>query len=166
MELLVYGNIDDIGMGIVINQPLTFLASPVLAFTSPSNSVPVLGKVFRLVNGIHPKFDGHIGQHSFEIFHFSPPNMYNISTVVVSTGWPDLSGAYPHSLPYITNTDLCNALQTSVVLQIADCVVIVVERLTRSEFLFLTKFLSYRKWVVIWHNIASIEEYKVFSANV
>ena len=160
VDLLVYGNIDDTSLDIFVNQPSTLVTSPVFAFIAPITSFQALLKCLWLVTEIDPK-SGHFGQHPFQIMRLRVSNKYNCSTFIASTGWPDLSGGNTLSLPYLTDIDVFNALQTSLVSQIADCVVIVVEHLTRSEILFLTKFLRRQKWVIIWHNVESTEEFKV-----
>ena len=166
-ELLVFGSVTDgASLDFFIYQPSTLLTSPVFAFTAPITSFQVLEKCFQLVTGVNTELVRcHMGPNplQFQMMRVSGWNRSssNCSTFIASAGWPDLTGGSALSAPCLTDIDKLNAVQTSLISQLADCTVIVVERLTRLDVLFLTKFMRRQKWVIIWHNLESTEEFKV-----
>ena len=162
-DFLVSGRVDGVNLGFFINQPSPRLRSPVFAFTAPISSFQVLERCFQQVTGVDCKIGGHVGLDPlrFHMIRSGIPNSYHCSTFIVSTRWPDLSGGNALSVPYLRDIDRLNVIQSSLVSQLADCVVIIVKQLTRSEILFVAQLTRRLKRVIIWHNTDTREQFEV-----
>jgi hypothetical protein len=152
-DLLASGNVQDVNLIFDIKQPNTLLTSPLFAFTSPVTSLEALERSFQLVTGVNVNLARHIGLKplGFQLMRLQLSKNFKSNTVVVSAGWPDISGGMILSSPCLADVDRTGILQMSLISQLADCTVAVVDRLTRSEILFLTKFLKKQKRAIVWH---------------
>jgi hypothetical protein len=152
----------------ILNPSSDTPAGPAIAFYSPVECLTSLEKCLHHITGLQSNLRQLVGPLKPAGFDYQVRNGLNsTTTVIAAAGWPDTTGGSVLSVPNITDVDHLMLLLSFTMCFSADCLVIVVQRLSRAQINSLTQLIGRkmskrcRNWLIVFHDLETKEEYEV-----
>lgn len=143
---------------------------PVVAFYSPHESRQIQAKLIHETTGVElalRRCTGALRPLTYEMVQWNlGRDSSRFATLIAATGWPDVSAGNDFVTPSFTNLARFRQLQEFLVLSLAQYLIIVIDKITRSQLDFLQRLLESVKLqkckeVFVFHHLSTEKDFQV-----